>query len=331
MTKYLENIGYNEKGVEQSPQVVSKELAGQITEVYVDVLILVNFVMDFFIIWAAGKLANVRFRIVRIVFASVLGAVYSLIVFFPDVTYLNTLLGKVFFSFIMIITAFAPLTIRSFFRSLVYFYLVSFAMGGAVIGAVYLTDELPLSVQVLSGVPSVLRDFNIAWLLVGLGVAVILGLGGIVFLRRSWLQQQLLKKLVIHFIDKKVTVQALLDTGNQLMDPLTNKPVIVVEFGCLKDILPENISRSILENDDISLLDFNEHVGSEWAARLRLIPYNSVGRSHGMLLGVKPDLVEIISKEGIIKTNDVVIGILNRTLNQEGKFQALLHPAVLQD
>lgn len=306
-------------------------MAGQYTEVYVDVLILVNFVMDFFIIWAAGKLANVRFKLTRLILAAVFGAAYSLIVFFPDFSYLNTLLAKVLFSFVMILTAFAPLTIRSFFRSLVYFYLVSFAMGGAVIGAVYLTDELPLSVQVLSGGASFFGNFNIAWLLIGLGVAITLGLGGIIHLRRSWLHQQLLSKLIIHFNNNQVIVEALLDTGNQLMDPLTNKPVIVVEFRSIKDVLPENLKRSILEDDDISLLEFDEIADSEWAARLRLIPFNSVGRSHGMMLGVKPDFIEVVGREGIKRTNDVVIGILNKTLNQEGKFQALLHPAVLQD
>lgn len=306
-------------------------MTGLITEVYVDVLLIVNFVMDFFIIWAAGKLANVRFTIPRMLLAAVLGAVYSLVVFFPEISYFNTLMAKVAFSFVMILAAFAPLTIRSFFRSLVYFYLVSFAMGGAIIGITYLTEELPWSVQVLNGAASYFGNFHPGWLLIGMGVAVISGLGGIIFLRRSWLQEQLLSELIISFDDKQILVSALLDTGNQLIDPLTNKPVIVVEYESLKGILPEGISSSIAGKDDISLTGLSENISPEWAARLKLIPYNSVGRSHGMMLGVKPDMVEIINRERKIKTNNVVIGILNRTLNKDGRFHALLPPAVLQD
>lgn len=306
-------------------------MTGLITEVYVDVLLIVNFVMDFFIIWAAGKLANVRFTIPRMLLAAVLGAVYSLVVFFPEISYFNTLMAKVAFSFVMILAAFAPLTIRSFFRSLVYFYLVSFAMGGAIIGITYLTEELPWSVQVLNGAASYFGNLHPGWLLIGMGVAVISGLGGIIFLRRSWLQEQLLSELIISFDDKQILVSALLDTGNQLIDPLTNKPVIVVEYESLKGILPEGISSSIAGKDDISLTGLSENISPDWAARLKLIPYNSVGRSHGMMLGVKPDMVEIINRERKIKTNNVVIGILNRTLNKEGRFHALLPPAVLQD
>ena len=47
------------------------------TPVYIDIILLVNLVMDFLILWAAGKLAGIEIRYGRILTASILGAIYS--------------------------------------------------------------------------------------------------------------------------------------------------------------------------------------------------------------------------------------------------------------
>lgn len=323
-------MGIMKKKLEQGLGMVRGKLTEIVAEVYVDVLLLVNFVMDFFIIWAAGKLAHVKTSLPRIILAAILGAAYSLVVFFPDASYLSTLLAKVAFSLLMIIAAFAPFSVRAFLRSLVYFYLVSFAMGGAIIGITYLTDELPWSLQAINGAAAYFEVFHPGMLLIGLGVAIVSGLGGILYLRRSWLQDQLLNKLIINLNGNELEVPALLDTGNQLVDPLSQKPVIVVEYQILKNILPPDICVCFSDKGEFSPAGCLENLSPDWAGRIRLIPYNSVGRNDGMMLGIKPDMVEVINREGRTGTREVVIGVLNKTLNKDGRFHALLHPAVFQ-
>lgn len=307
------------------------EATGLLSQVYVDVMLAVNFIMDFFILWAVGRLTNTPGRFHRLVLGALLGASYSLVIFFPESTFMNSLGAKFLCSLAMIILAFAPMSFKAVFRSLLYLYIVSFAMGGAVIAAIYLNDGSPGYIQVLNGAAVYFGSFHYGWLSVGVGVALLMGLGGYYYLRKNWLQQALVHSLMIRFAGKTVYLQALLDTGNQLCDPLSKKPVIVVETGVLKDLLPPSILEAVAGSEEINLPALTCRINEEWSGRLRLIPFNSVGRTHGMMLGLRPDGVEIRNKKKAIYCKDVVIGLINRDLSKEDKYQALLHPALFEE
>jgi stage II sporulation protein GA (sporulation sigma-E factor processing peptidase) len=63
-----------------------------------------------------------------------------------------------------------------------------------------------------------------------------------------------------------------------------------------------------------------------------VIPFSSLGTPNGMLLGFKPDQVEILEKDDTIKVlQDVVIGIYNQRLSRDNKYQALLHPDIFHE
>ena len=93
--------------------------------------------------------------------------------------------------------------------------------------------------QVWNGV-GIIRGIHYSWLVVALVVVGFLGYGGFHYLRKGWLQEELLNSLTIYFHNNKVMIPALLDTGNQLIDPFTKKPVIVVERAALEKLLPKD-------------------------------------------------------------------------------------------
>ena len=133
-----------------------------------------------------------------------------------------------------------------------------------------------------------------------------------------------------YFQQQKIVVPALLDTGNQLTDPLTKKPVIVVESEALEKVLPKDILQKISEeNSEIS--ELLASLEENWAARLRVIPFNSVGKRHGLMIGFRPDLIVIKNRRKEIITSDVVLGLVNKSLSREGQYRALLHPQILQE
>lgn len=304
--------------------------SGLLVKVYVDVMLLINFIMDFFILWATGKLTGTKARWCRLIAGASCGAIYSLVIFLPQSHILTSLAAKIICSIVMILFAFAPLSFRLFVRSIVYLYIISFVMGGAVIAAIYMTDKSPTAIQAWNGAAILANSFSYKWLTVGICVALIVGWGGISYLRKNWLHNNLLSTLVIHLQGHEVTMQALLDTGNQLVDPLTQQPVIVVEIHTLKHLLPEKILQAISE-EELNMTMLSAQLDKEWTGRLRLIPFNSVGRIHGLMLGVRPDYIEVKSRGGIIKREDVIIGIINRNLTKEGKYQALLNSRIIQE
>jgi len=57
-----------------------------------------------------------------------------------------------------------------------------------------------------------------------------------------------------------------------------------------------------------------------------MIPFNSIGKTSGMLIGFRPDQVMVGAKNS---RQDVVIGIYNDKLTPDGRYQALLSPDLL--
>lgn len=303
--------------------------AGLTVKVYLDVILLVNFIMDFFILWATGKLANFPVKISGLVLGAFIGALYALVVLLPQWSFFSSFLGKSSCAIIMVLVSFRWQGIARLIRTILYLHIISFAMGGAVLAVVYLTDTSPGILQVLNGV-GIFRGVHYSWLIISLVVAFFLGYGGFYFLRKGCIEQELLNTLTIYFHNDKVIIPALLDTGNQLTEPFSKKPVIVVEREALEKLFPEELLQKI-KAGNFEISELPGSLDETWSARLRLIPFNSVGKSDGLMVGIRPDIVVIKNKKNEIITSEVFLGLVNRPLSREGRYRALLHPQILQE
>lgn len=117
-------------------------------------------------------------------------------------------------------------------------------------------------------------------------------------------------------------VKAMIDTGNLLKDPITNSPVIIIEKSSLNNILPEKIlenSQKIINGE----YEFSEEY-LKYASKFRVLPFSSLGKQNGMLLGFKVDKVKAeINDEEIIR-DDVIVGIYDKKLSNKGQYQCLI-------
>ena len=109
-----------------------------------------------------------------------------------------------------------------------------------------------------------------------------------------------------------------------LKEPLTGNPVVVVEKTSLYDLLP----KEILNNTE-SILggDFNkipEKIKTEYVQKLKIIPFSSLGKQNGMLVGIKPDKVIIINEDKEEKKENIVVAIYNKSLTKKGEYNALI-------
>ena len=82
--------------------------------------------------------------------------------------------------------------------------------------------------------------------------------------------------------ENKLCIQALRDTGNTLIDPVTGRPVLVIGAQVVKKLL--GLTQEQLKNpvENVTALP-----------GLRLIPYNTVGQSGGLMLAMWLKNVEI--------------------------------------
>lgn len=129
------------------------------------------------------------------------------------------------------------------------------------------------------------------------------------------------------FIGKhELYIKVIIDTGNFLREPITKLPVMVVEKESLINIIPENI----LENLDKIINGENVDIG-EYISKIRLIPFKSLGKENGILIGIKADKVLIEREDNRINIDNIVLGIYNGKLTRNGKYQGLIGLEILED
>ena len=112
-------------------------------------------------------------------------------------------------------------------------------------------------------------------------------------------------EIEIEYMGNISKIKAMIDTGNLLKDPITKTPVIVAEKEALVEIIEINILdklEEILEGSNINLID---EIGEDYISRFRLIPFSSLGKQNGMLIGFKPDSVTIKFDETAKENHDL--------------------------
>ena len=85
-----------------------------------------------------------------------------------------------------------------------------------------------------------------------------------------------------------------------------------------KEIL--NNTESILGGD---FQNIPEDIKREYIPKLKIIPFASLGKQNGMLVGIKPEKIEIINEQ-TEENKNAIIGIYNKSLTKKGEYNALI-------
>ena len=282
---------------------------------YVDIIFLENIFMNSIILLATGVILKQPIRILRNLIASTIGSIYAIIIYVSHIEIYSNFFLKLILSFVIIYVAFKPSNIKSFLKHIVIFYLTSFTFGGVAFALLYFIS--PQDILLQDG--ALIGTYPMKIILAG-------GILGFIIITVSFknIKGRLSRKdmycnVTLNSGDKKATVTAIIDTGNFLRDPITKIPVIVIEKEKLKNLLPE----VIIENIGNIINGRNVELG-EYASKIRAIPFKSLGKENGLLLGVKVDEIEVSYQDMEHKIKDVIIGIYNGVLSRNGKYSGLI-------
>ena len=296
--------------------------------VYIDVLFGVNLIINCALLILTAKLGRLPMIKWRIATAGVMGALYAVFMFFPSMGVIYSTGAKLIFSCLAVAVAYNIHGVRLYFKALGIFYLTTLCFGGGVFALCCFTRAgAAVGAIISNGV----FYMNLPWqvLLVAVG-------GSYIVIRVVWnsmrgrLQRENMCVGISIFLDgKRVDLNALIDTGNTLYDPLTSAPVIVVEYGKIKELLPGN-ARCILEKDGGCNAGLWHDDVAQTNLKLRLIPFSSLGTENGMLMGFKPDKVAFYLNEQTNETDDIIVGVYSKRLTRDGSYSALLHPEVIR-
>ncbi len=271
--------------------------------VYIDVLFLINFTMDYIVLSCNGAIFKIRHRHRYTAIASVIGALYACGIFFTDLPLLYSAAAKLIVGALMVYIAYLPSDIRAFLKYLLCFLGTSVLFAGALFMFFCISGTG-------SKVGAVVRNgatyFNVSllYLAVTTAAAYILIRVYLKFSDKSRRRQ--FYDIEIGLGGRSVNVRALVDTGNSLTEPITCRPVIIVE--------KESISGL---SEDI----YSNH-------KTFIIPFSALGTDSGAVLGFTPDYVRIIDERRYIK--DVIIGVYCKALCSSSDYHALINPEVFR-
>ncbi|KPU28313.1 Sporulation sigma-E factor processing peptidase (SpoIIGA) [Caloranaerobacter sp. TR13] len=292
--------------------------------VYAEYLILENFIINFIILYVTKKFTRTETSRLRLILAALIGAVYTLVVFYPKLNFMVNFTMKLIVSIFIVIVAFNPITFKKFLKLIATFYIVSFVFAGSALALFYLID---VDSYIGNGI-FYIKDFPIKILAFAIMTSWILIKYTWSYIYGKISKDKILIPIAISLKDREVHIIALVDTGNSLKDPLTDAPVIIVQFSAIKNILPEKTKNlfEMYDTKDLRLiLPFLREIGQD--LKFRVIPFKTIGQENGVLFGFKPDKVIIKNQDKAI--TNIVIGIYNDKLSNDDKYEALLHPELL--
>ncbi len=288
--------------------------------IYIDVVLIENLIMNYIILLATGLILKEKIRNVRLILASLLGAIYSVVSYLSILEIYASILFKIILSIVMVYIAFNPQTIQKMWKDILLFYLTSFVFGGAAFALIYIVK--PQDILMKNGL--FLGTYPLKTIILGAIVAFIIIMTAFTVVKSKITKKDMFCEIEIQLNGEKIETTAMIDTGNLLKEPITNTPVIVVEHTLLYDCIPKEILNHL---DDLLGGDFNnipKEIKEKYITKLKFIPFSSLGKQNGMLLGMKADHVKIKDTEEEEKKENIIIGIYNKSLTKRGEYRALM-------
>lgn len=261
--------------------------------IYLDSLFLLNFMINLWILQLVKLKYSLEVCKGRILFAALLGASMYILAF--------TLPLKSIFLQPLSVAVSVPCMMRTLLPRKRWKYRIRLIGSGF------------FYVFVIAGI---LRVLFYKWrLFTGLEISISGVLGGTyicmrvaeIAMKRRKLSDKNVCQVVIKSAGMKTTLSALVDTGNSLLEPISKKPVSIVDEEILAKITLEN------------------------PLFFRAIPYRSVGCENGTLYGVEVPEIRIFCENTCYVAKNIICAGTPHKLSTKGTYQMILHPALLTE
>ncbi len=288
--------------------------------IYVDVVLIENLLMNYIILFATAIILKIQVKQIRLIIGSLVGAIYTIISYVSGLKIYSNFFLKLILSIIIIYISFNPKSLKKLLKFTLIFYLTSFVFGGAAFALIYVVKPQEL----LENNGLILNVKSLRVIFMSAIIAFIIIIIGFKIVKNKISAKDMYCDIEIKINNKKIETKAMIDTGNFLKEPITNTPVIVMEHTLLYECIPKEILNHI---EDILGGDFSgipDNIKKEYISKLKVIPFSSLGKQNGMLLGIKPEGVIIKNEEEEKENNNIIIAIYNKSLTKRGEYRALL-------
>lgn len=265
----------------------------------------------------------------RVCLGGLLGSMIILLSFSPLASLAGNPIIKLLFSFGMVLLTFGFKQIRFFLKALLFLYLSTFLTGGTLIGVHYFIkfdNQLTSDVLLAS-----IKGFGdpISWLfvIIGFPIAWYYSRKGVEKMEMTKIQFDQLVDVHLTIQNLQFSIKGLVDSGNQLYDPITKAPVMIVSIQKLMESFPVDLIQMVNEPD--TYIFGNNEIPVEWGSKVKIIPCKVVGQDHQIIIAFKPDELLIETKQGMMKVTKALVSFTLQQLSADDSFQCIVHPKML--
>ncbi len=256
-----------------------------IQDVYVDLLFLINFSMDYLCLYICSKILHRKIILSRMLLASVLGGIYSVISLFLPISSALSLFIDCVVCLLMCAVVYSEKTRGAGSTLLATFLFIGVSMmtGGCMTAIFNLLNKLDLPLD------SIEADSLSTYLF-----AILAAIAGIISLKSGQIisRRAPIKECRLHisFCGKDFEFLGLSDSGNLVKDPITGRAVIFVE----RRIIEKQLSISFLDSFKDGILETDSP-----CKNLRLISLRTASGT-SIAVAARPDSIraEFENKNG---------------------------------
>lgn len=267
-------------------------------EVYIDVLFLENFIMDSLLLLSVRKIQKLPVGYLRVFIGAMAGAILTCIVVLLNLpSVLKYVIFYVFIAGIMVLVGLKQRTLSLILQSELLLYVVAMFYGGIM----YFIYPYIRMVSLFYAIAVVVYFVvDVFWKILSGAVK----------------QYKNICKVIIFTAKGTFQLQALADTGNGLMDPVTGEAVCVIDGKTARMIL--GVQNNMYDEE------INE---SQFENRVRYIVYRTIAGEDIMpVVRVRKMIIHASEKKVIQKP---LIGICKEPVSERHLYQMLLNPDIL--
>lgn len=268
--------------------------------VYIDMLFLLNFLMNTVTVYLTSVFLRKSIHIARLCITAAVCALYSLVMFFPQLSILYSVLFKVIFWVTTAELAFPERTFNAMLKNSLAFLASNLICGGAVFMLIFATDFGTATGSAVSN-GEIYINIGFGTLLAASILAYITVFIISLIKKQNFYKENCSLSVTVFLDGKSAELSVLCDTGCNLCDPISGTPVLIISPQIAKQLGTDKLP----------------------AHRYRFIPFSTIDGKKSFMTGFMPDKI-VINKDSVYRPT---IAIAEGNLKD---YDGILNPDLIQ-
>ena len=265
-------------------------------EIYADILILENCIVNFFLLTLTMKCIKHKCKMNALIISSFIGGIYTIVLLIPKLNILASLPCELAVACIMIRLVYGKTSILNMIKVLGIFLMMTFTLSG-----ICFLFSLKQNLYLLGNTFKI-EKYSVKYIMLGIMIIYLIYSRFIEYIKDKLFTNNFSFNIEFEVEDRQYSFKSFLDTGNELREPITNLPCILIEENLINDINFEG-------------------------KNIYYILYSSIGYG-GKLKGIRVNNIKVKKKNCLYEEIDAIICPCKEKLSNEHEFNALLSRGV---